>query len=110
MDYECMNCGFCVGRESLLTHHYRERPECDRANWQAVGAPVVERCKREILEDIRAGRHPQTVASFSELHDHVDANEYGGATEGEFDGSDEACAFWNRVQNDVDAWLKAGRP
>ena len=34
----------------------------------------VERSKREILDDIRDGVQPSDVASFSELHDHVDAN------------------------------------
>jgi hypothetical protein len=28
--------------------------------------------------DVRAGRVPQEVQSFGHLHDHVDANEYGG--------------------------------
>ncbi len=78
--------------------------------WQLCGVPVVERCKTEIRADIAAGRVPADVPSFSALHAYVDANEYGGACEGEFDPSDEACAFWNRVQGEVDAWLKAGRP
>lgn len=78
--------------------------------WQLCGVPVVERAKKEVLADIASGRVPASVASFAELHDHVDANEYGGACEGGFDGSDESTAFWNRVQGEVDAWLKAGRP
>ncbi len=79
--------------------------------------PVVDRCKREINADIAAGRVPATVKTFSKLHDYVDANEYGGACEQDADcafhsfaDSDEATAFWNRVQNEVDRWLKAGRP
>jgi hypothetical protein len=76
---------------------------------------AVERCKREIREDIASGRVPASVRNFSELHDHVDANEYGGACEGDWpDGSDAqrdaVFTFWDRVQADVDAWLKAGRP
>ncbi len=71
---------------------------------------TIERAKREVLADIFTRRVPGTVASFSELHDYVDANEYGGGTEGDFDGSDEACTFWNAVQDAVDKWLKAGRP
>jgi len=39
---------------------------------------TIARMKSEILEDIRTGKVPATVASFSELHDYVDANEYGG--------------------------------
>ncbi len=77
--------------------------------WQRCGAPVVERAKQEILQDIAAGRVPATVQTFAELHDHVDANHYGGAFEGEFDGSDEVVAFWSRVQNELHAWLVAGQ-
>lgn len=84
--------------------------------WTLTGAPVVARAKGEILADIQSGRVPPTVATFAELHDYVDANGYGGAFEADvegsyaFDGSDEALNFWNRVQGEVDAWLRAGRP
>ena len=39
---------------------------------------AIERSKLEILQDIASGVVPGTVSSFSELHDYVDANEYGG--------------------------------
>lgn len=78
--------------------------------WNRVGLPVVERAKQEVLRDIATGRVPATVKTFAELHDYVDANYYGGAFEGDFDGSDKVVGFWNRVQSEVDAWLKAGRP
>ena len=42
---------------------------------------AIERSKAEILEDIAQGTVPDTVSSFSELHDYVDANEYGGLCE-----------------------------
>lgn len=86
--------------------------------WNLCGVPVVERAKAEILRDIAAGIVPATVRNFSELHDHVDANGYGGAFESD-DHADESTArreaervsdFWNRVQGDLDAWLQAGRP
>jgi hypothetical protein len=70
-------------------------------------AVVVEVAKAEILADVARGVVPADVPSFAELHDHVDANEYGGGTES-FDGSAEACAFWNRVHDTLDAWIKAG--
>jgi hypothetical protein len=70
---------------------------------------AVRRCRAEIREDVAAGIVPADVESFSALHDHVDANEYGGGT-GTFDASDEACEFWNRVQGAVDRWIKAGMP
>lgn len=75
---------------------------------------TVAAMKTQILEDIAAGTVPSTVATYAELHDYVDANEYG---------SDEAWDLlvdtpeWDNVvdhlgkaQNVVDAWLKAGRP
>jgi hypothetical protein len=39
---------------------------------------TVSRMKVEIMTEIQAGRIPDTVESFSELHDYVDANEFGG--------------------------------
>lgn len=74
-------------------------------------APIIERSKREILEDIEAGTVPSTVATFSELHDYVDANEYGGLCEE--DSIVGAYGGWvddaNKIQNAVNAWLVAGR-
>ena len=84
--------------------------------------PVVERAKREILRDMATGHVPATVKTFAELHDHVDANYYGGAFEvdpdtgkGWWDSDDETqredCVrFWNAVQTMCDKWLQAGRP
>jgi len=72
---------------------------------------AVERAKREILSDLRRGVIPaNTVTSFSELHDYVDANEYGGLCD-DLDGSmsqDEWLAWGNDVQASVDKWLRAG--
>lgn len=65
---------------------------------------VVERVQTEILEDIASGRVPSTVASFSELHDYIDANDYGGS-----DTYDLSLAEINEMQKQVDAWLKDGR-
>jgi hypothetical protein len=84
--------------------------------WAKVGTPVVERAKGEIRADIAAGRVPAAVATFAELHDHVDANGYGGAFEDDNPAPfaegmvEEACDFWNRVQAELDAWLRNGRP
>lgn len=83
-------------------------------------ADTVERMKAEILEDMAAGKVPETVASFSELHDHVDANEYGGFCEDDFADAaiehfggrdaDEGMPqgfidFMNECQNAVHQWL-----
>lgn len=82
---------------------------------------AISRAKQEVVADILKGRVPRDVKSFSELHDYVDANEYGGLTEGPF--YDEARladpaidsgivdhSAANRVQDAVDVWLKKGRP
>lgn len=67
---------------------------------------------------------PADVASFSKLHDHVDANYYGDAFDwwgrwaesqepdanGDVEMVEADCNFWNRVQDALDQWLKAGRP
>ena len=64
---------------------------------------TIERAKCEVLADIEAGSVPGTVTTFAELHDHVDANYYGGAfeswtdTEGD-DSVQDSCDFWNAVQ------------
>jgi hypothetical protein len=42
---------------------------------------AVERGQAEILADVAAGVVPHDVASFAALHDHVDANTYGGLAE-----------------------------
>lgn len=44
---------------------------------------TVERMKREIITDIENGVFSKDVASFSDMHDFVDANEYGGFCETE---------------------------
>lgn len=85
-------------------------------------AELAERMKTEILADVQNGIVPASVASFSELHDYVDANLYGG-TEALLDGLDAAapdtdeghstalmalCDLANPAMDAVDAWIKAG--
>jgi hypothetical protein len=66
----------------------------------------IERAKREVLEDVAAGIVPATAAGFSELHDYVDANGYGGAFED--DAPDANDEIWNELQDAVDAWIRSG--
>lgn len=90
-------------------------------------AKVVEQTKREILADIgvavssRGDVMPATISTFSELHDYVDANTYGGLCDEDspyhylWDISDDngtplAIDFAIAVQNVVHEWLQAGRP
>ncbi|MDP1559078.1 MAG: hypothetical protein Q8K59_12885 [Nitrosomonas sp.] len=83
----------------------------------------IERMKQEILEDIKAGRVPADCPSFSSLHDHVDANCYGGFCDDaemqslidHFDGineekgmSDALISYLNDAQNSIDHWIKDG--
>jgi hypothetical protein len=79
-------------------------------------AIAIARSKREILADIASGRVPSTVATFSDLHDYVDANLYGGLCE---EGTvwvdptaevtiEHAYDAANEVQNAVDLWLASG--
>jgi hypothetical protein len=72
-------------------------------------ANAINRARGEILADMQSGVVPPDCRSFSELHDHVDANGYGGAFE-EGVPEDEAervafFAFWNAVQDAVADWL-----
>jgi len=73
---------------------------------QITVAAAVEQSKAEILADIEMGILPQTVKTFSELHDFVDANTYGGLC-------DEHCLYSyeeaNLIQDFVNAWLVGGR-
>lgn len=82
-------------------------------------AAAVARTKREILADIASGTVNAAVKTYSELHDYVDANGYGGAFEGmpilaDDDSNIEECHantdFWNAVHHEVDLWLRDGRP
>lgn len=91
----------------------RPYTEAERRYWLAA---AIARAKAEILGEIADGRVPATVATFSELHDYLDANELGGLCE---DGTpisaialpdDGDMAFANAVQDAVHAWLEAGRP
>jgi len=97
------------------------------SNAKTLSAPTlgecIQRMKREILEDNRAGIVPDDCPAFSALHDHVDANYYGGFCEDDvldaltnhFGGLDEEkgmpddlIAFLNDAQNAIDLWIKEG--
>lgn len=76
----------------------------------------------DIEIDIKEGRMPKTVATFSELHNHVDANEYlldrlpyqgeGDLTEGvdDPDAYDAYLTLTNKVMNEVNRRLGARNP
>jgi hypothetical protein len=83
----------------------------------------IERMKKEILVDIKAERVPADCPSFSSLHDHVDANCYGGFCDdstmqilidhfGVIDEDkgmpDALISHLNDAQDSIDRWIKEG--
>lgn len=84
---------------------------------------TVQRMKGEIVSDVLSGKVSKDVKSFSELHDFVDANEYGGFCEeglsqaliAHFGGRDAnegmpdgMMQYTNAAQNAVSKWLAEG--
>jgi hypothetical protein len=72
-------------------------------NDTAAHFAMVENMKSEIRADMKDGTVPATVRSFSELHDYVDANEYGV----DFDAPLDIEAI-NAAQTAVDKWIQEG--
>ncbi|SEF34310.1 hypothetical protein SAMN05421837_107315 [Amycolatopsis pretoriensis] len=68
-------------------------------------ALIAQRVRSEVADDIAMGTVPADVKAFSDLHDYVDANEYGGLCAENFGPT--RMAF--DVQNVVHEWLAAGR-
>jgi hypothetical protein len=92
-------------------------------------AERVARAKAEIRADIVAGKVPASVVRFSELHDHGDADCYGGIADDDdaqrllalwggpvqigsmVDATPaDLQAFYNEIQDEIDRWLIDGRP
>ena len=80
--------------------------------WAAMVEIAIARAKAEILRDEANGTLPAGITDFAILHDHVDANEYGGLCD---DGwlehaDDELTDLCNQaaniVQGAVHAWLQ----
>lgn len=77
---------------------------------------TVDEIKRLIKVDVKAGIIPQTVKSYSELHDYVDANEYLGELDypiSEDDRDNEiALSEWtdkaNARMDIVNDWIASG--
>jgi len=61
--------------------------------------------KIEIHADIFHGVIPKTIKSFTELHDFVDANEYGLLCT---DYEHEPLEFKIAVQRELNKWIKGG--
>lgn len=74
---------------------------------------AVALTKREITEDIASGRFAaEDIACFSDLHNYVDANTYGGLCDedGPWHDLDSEATLrdGNSVQDIVDQWIRAG--
>lgn len=85
-------------------------------NWTSH-ADYADKMKDEILELIKAGTIPETVGSFSELHDYIDANMLASELVPDVDYDDEAAAeahneIWaakfNAASDMVNEWLRNG--
>lgn len=84
---------------------------------------VVAQMLDEIRADVRLGYVPESVSCFSELHDYVDANEYGGFCDDDFvdamiahfgdrdaeEGMPQGFInFMNECQDEVDSVIRSG--
>jgi hypothetical protein len=79
---------------------------------------MFKRIRREIVDDVRMGVVPADVPGFSALHDHVDANCYGGCEElleSLTTSEDDRTAALDSVRDvfcvamrEVDEWIKSG--
>lgn len=82
---------------------------------------VIASMKLGIINDVQASILPPGIKSFSDLHNYVDANEYGGFCIEEFvepltqlfsgrdkdEGMPQAMLdFMNEAQGIIDAWIK----
>jgi hypothetical protein len=105
---ETIGCAFC-GKAILTTKIFTSAADetvcelCYR----------VERAKNEIKADVAADRIPASeVRGFSDLHDYVDANEYGGLCDDmPVDSETKLEAFMamaEMVQGEVDEWILSG--
>jgi len=76
---------------------------------EARHARDVENAKQAILRDVKAGVVPKDVKTFSELHDHVDANAYLNPDFRQ-EYTPGNLTRWNRISDDVDKWINDGMP
>lgn len=118
-DFAAWSAGFLLDAGAF--HSYRgwdandtvHDPTCDCP--EMTIARAVNRAKREILLDVAQGKVPASkITSFADLHNYVDANEYGGLCEDTDDADwlrDEDLAGQmaaNWVQDQLDTWIKRG--
>lgn len=76
----------------------------------AAIAEITAHTIAEITDDITDGTVPATIGSFRELHDYVDANQYADPYVTALQATRPWTDFINLVTDEVDTWLRAGRP
>jgi len=72
---------------------------------------LIERIRAEVIEDALDGTIPSTVRDYSELHDFVDANGYGGLFDDDCPlkaGSQADMDIINDASDSVSGWLHRG--
>lgn len=68
-------------------------------------AEIIKVAKEEILDDITKCLVPADIKSFNELHNYVDANEYGMSVYA-FETFEKCIEVFNVVHEKLDAWIK----
>lgn len=71
---------------------------------------IVAQVKAEIGVDIALRVVPETIGCYAELHDYVDANNYADTIVTRLELTRPWSEFINDVTDQVDVWLRAGRP
>lgn len=69
---------------------------------------IVARAKTEVLEDVRDGIVPRDISRAFELHDYVDANEYGGMCAENFPEDMETDTTAEEMFLALDTWIQSG--
>lgn len=70
---------------------------------------IIQQAKSEIIEDVANGVVPADVKNFSELHDYVDANMYGGLCDEDSKVPFEPLDEINEIQGAVSEWIESGQ-
>lgn len=68
---------------------------------------LAEQAKAEVLDAVLGGQVPADVHSFEELHDYVDANDFG-TSELDGDGDDYDIEVLAAMQDLVHEWIRSG--
>ena len=109
---------------NLLAAINTYNPESEIVNsylYKKMLPQAIELMKREILEDVATGRVKLPITCYGDLHDHVDANCYGGFCDDStpqldyvfgtwdesinYEGSQARMQFFNDCQDACNQWI-----